>query len=287
MSDNTKTTTGYADFIPEVWSQKLTALLDNSGVMMQCVNKDYEGDIKASGDTVKIRSFGDVDVSTYTGTISSYSELSASSQELVIDQEKIFAFKVGDIATAQSNVDILNGYMERAKVAVDLVKDTYLLGKHADVPAANTLGTDASPIALTKTNIYSYFVNIAKILKKSNAASAGKTPWIVINPDVEAVLMQADQFIHATQAGDNTLRDGSIGKIAGMDVLSSTNLTANNGKFYVMAGTNDAITFASQVANIEKLRDPNSFADLVRGLYLYGAKTVVPEALAKLICTVE
>jgi len=33
------------NFIPEVWSKKLSLLLDKSGVMMQCVNKDYEGNL--------------------------------------------------------------------------------------------------------------------------------------------------------------------------------------------------------------------------------------------------
>ena len=41
--------------------------------------------------------------------------------------------------------------------------------------------------------------------------------------------------------------------------------------------------FASQLAKIESLRDKDSFSDLVRGLYLYGAKTVQPKALAKMI----
>ena len=34
---------------------------------------------------------------------------------------------------------------------------------------------------------------------------------------------------------------------------------------------------------IESLRDKDSFSDLVRGLYLYGAKTVQPKALAKMV----
>ena len=48
-----------------------------------------------------------------------------------------------------------------------------------------------------------------------------------------------------------------------------------------------AITFASQLAKIESLRDKDSFSDLIRGLYLYGAKTVQPNALAKLIVSVD
>ena len=59
------------------------------------------------------------------------------------------------------------------------------------------------------------------------------------------------------------LREGAIGRIAGMDVLVSTNLTATApSKYYVLAGTNEAITFASQLSKIESLRDKDSFSDL-------------------------
>ena len=70
-----------------------------------------------------------------------------------------------------------------------------------------------------------------------------------------------------------------------MDVLVSTNLGDVGGKYYVLAGTNEAITFASQLSKIESLRDKDSFSDLVRGLYLYGAKVVQPKALAKMVVT--
>ena len=65
--------------------------------------------------------------------------------------------------------------------------------------------------------------------------------------------------------------------------MQNQHLHAVSGKYYVLAGTNEAITFASQLAKIESLRDKDSFSDLVRGLYLYGAKTVQPKALAKMV----
>ena len=122
-------------------------------------------------------------------------------------------------------------------------------------------------------------------LTNSDAVHLGAKPWVVINPNIESYLLQSPEFISAYKVADETLREGSIGRIAGMDVLVSTNLTDVDGKYYVLAGTNEAITFASQLAKIESLRDKDSFSDLVRGLYLYGAKTVQPKALAKMVVT--
>jgi hypothetical protein len=294
MSDNAVTQgKTMANFIPEVWSTKLSAVLDKSGVMMQCVNRDYEGEISKSGDTVQIRTYGDVTIHTYSGSITSYDTLTDPMQTMVVDQQKAFFFKVDDIDKAQSNIDITNGYIDRARASIDLVKDAFLLGKHVDVPSANVVGLDTAPVLLSKDSIYSNFVDLAKRLKKANALSNGQKPWVVINPDIEAVLIQAPEFVHATQLGDKTVREGTIGRIAGLDVLTCTNLSAttvntsgfDGDLFYVLAGTNDAITFASQVVEVEKLRDQNSFSNLVRGLYVYGSKTTTPNALAKFVCT--
>lgn len=280
MSDFTTT---YSAFIPQLWSKKLNQLLEKKCVMMQCVNRNWEGEITQQGDTVKIIKPADVTVSTLTSENIAYSSLNPTSMDLVINQKKFFAFKIDDVAKVQANSDIMEAHLANAKKAIEQVQDSYLLAMHTDVEAGNTIGTDSAPITLDKTTIYEHFVKLSLALKNSDAVSAGARPWVVINPNIESYLLQSPEFINAYKVADETLREGAIGRIAGMDVLVSTNLTEVAGKYYVLAGTNDAITFASQLAKIESLRDKDSFSDLVRGLYLYGAKTVQPKALAKMI----
>ncbi len=278
-------TNNYDAFVPEIWGSKLNAGLEKNCVMLQCVNRNWEGDIANQGDTVKILTPGNVTIGTLDSTVS-YSEIAPTSTSLVIDQQKVFAFKINDVALAQANTDIMEGYLNKAKHAIEVEQDVYLLGKHVDVASGNVIG-GTSTVALTVSNIYAQFVQLAQILKNSSAIVDGKKPWVVINPDIEAILLQSTQFTSSYQIADETLRNGSIGRIAGMDVLVTPNLTATDGKINVLAGTNDAITYASQLAKIEVLRDPDSFSDLVRGLYLYGAKTVNTDALAKLVCSVS
>ena len=89
MSDETTTqqTTGnaYSAFIPEIWSKKLNAMLEKNCVMMQCVNRNYEGDIQNQGDKVKIITPANVTISTVGSDNLSYSELTPTSTDLVID----------------------------------------------------------------------------------------------------------------------------------------------------------------------------------------------------------
>ena len=276
-------TTTYGAFIPEIWSKKLNNMLEKNCVMLQCVNRNWEGDIKQQGDKVKIITPADVTVSTLTSSNIAYSSLTPTSMELEIDQKKFFAFKIDDVAKVQTNGEIMEAHLNNAKKAIEEVQDSYLLAMHTNVTAANTVGSESAPITLNKSTIYENFVKLSLTLKNSDAVYSGVRPWVVINPNIEAYLLQSPEFISAHNVADKTLREGSIGRIAGMDVLVSTNLTEVDGKYYILAGTNDAITFASQLAKIESLRDKDSFSDLVRGLYLYGAKTVQPKALAKMI----
>lgn len=256
----------YTSFTPEIWSQKLNNMLFKTP-MMQCVNFNYEGEIKNRDDVVT--------------TIPKESE---QPEDLIVDQKKFFAFKVNDIAQAQENQNIMEAHLKNAKNAIEQVQDEYLLERHKDILPENTIGEETIPLDLDKTTIYSNFVSLALKLKNSNALSNNQKPWVVINPTIESYLLQCPDFIPANNLSDDgVLREGSIGRIAGMDVLVSTNLTATDNKYYVLAGTNEAITFASQLSKIESLRDMDSFSDLVRGLYLYGSKTVQPKFLAKMI----
>ena len=275
----------YAAFIPELWSTKIVELAHKSCVMLQCVNRDYEGEIRQKGDTVHIRSFSAMTITDYDGSIedAAYATPTPVEQELVIDQAKMWGLKIDDITKAQSDINILTGYSKEAAQAIEETIDTFLLAKHADVPAGNTIGTVTTAIGLTKDNVYSYMVDLAEKLETANAT--GK-PFVVINPKIKALVLKSPEFIHATQMGDNVLRKGAIGEIAGMDVLVPTNFVAVSSKCYILAGTNEAITFANQLVKTETLKDKSFIGDLVRGLHVYGAKTVKATSLAKIIATV-
>ena len=192
MSDFTTT---YSTFIPEIWSKKLNQMLEKNCVMMQCVNKNWEGEISQQGDTVKIITPADVTVSTITSDNITYTSLAPKSQDLIIDQKKFFAFKIDDVAKVQSNMDIMEAHLVNAKKAIEEVQDSYLLAMHTDVTESNTVGSESSPITLDKSTIYEHFVKLSLALKNSDAVHTGVRPWVVINPNIESYLIQSPEFI--------------------------------------------------------------------------------------------
>ena len=56
--------------------------------------------------------------------------------------------------------------------------------------------------------------------------------------------------------------------------------TAQSSHFGIIVGGHDsAVATAEQISKTETYRDPDSFADIVRGMHLYGRKILRPEAI--------
>ena len=82
------------------------------------------------------------------------------------------------------------------------------------------------------------------------------------------------------QAGSaNELRNGQITRLYGFDVLESALLEGTAAIGYHEA----AVAFVSQIDKVEALRNPSKFADIVRGLNVYGTKVTLGDAVVKFI----
>lgn len=274
-------------FKPELWSKLLLRDIMNYGVMLDCVNRNYEGEIKNQGDTVHIQKIGDITINTHDESQAMvHQNLSGTTQVLKIDQAKDFMFLVSDIDKVQANVEFMTKYTNKAKKNIVNVKDAYL---HALGVAAAT--NDMGTVAITAENVYGTLVDMFAKLARANAIDAngkgedGKAPYLVVSPEVLAVIKKSPEAAHATVLGDKTIRQGAIMNFAGFDIKQSTNI-ANDGGFNILGGTTEGITYAEQITKVESLKDKDYFGDFVRGLYLYGGLAAQPECLVKAKFTV-
>lgn len=282
------------NFIPTIWSARLLENLKKSMVYAQpgVVNRDYEGEIRNAGDTVKILSISAVSVGNYAkGQDITFQELSDAAQVLTIEKQKYFAFEVDDIDKAQSVVNIIDSAMAEAAYGLKDVADQYVAGVMvAGVASANQIGTDASPVSLTagatgsgNTNVYEAIVNMRVKLDKANVPNEGR--WLVVPPEVYALLLNDNRFVYNNLA-QQVLLNGEVGQIAGFRVLVSNNVPESSSKYRILAGYPGAVTYAEQINKIEAIRRENRFADGIKGLHLYGAKVTRPQGLVRMIATV-
>ena len=240
------------------------------------VNRNYQGDISSEGDTVKIQTPDSISVGDYTGADISFDSLTSGTQDLSIDRNKYFAFLVDDVDQAQANVDLMQGYMQEASFSLADEQDVAIMEEHTNADSSNII----DDTTLTTSNIYSTLLTAKKNLSLNNVPSMNR--WVVLSPEEIALLEDSTEFTAASDLGDSIKRTGFMGRIAGMEVFESNN-TADAGSLrYLPYGYTGAITLADQIVKTEAGRAEKKFSDFVKGLHVYGIKTVRAKGLGRI-----
>ncbi|MGG4186758.1 P22 coat protein - protein 5 domain protein [Paenibacillus jamilae] len=266
-------------FIPTIWSARLNESLKKNLVYGNVVNTDYEGEIQGQGSTVKINSIGAVTIGNYdkVAGIGNPQELDATQKTLVIDQAKYFNFQVDDVDAAQTNVNLLDGGIVEASYGLANVVDQYLAGFYTEVKAENTMGNDTTPMVPTKDTAYDLLIDLGVLLDENNVPESER--FVVVPAWYYGLLLKDARFTKDS----NIIRTGYVGDIDGMTVYKSNNVPNTAGaKYKIIAGHKSAISFVGQVDSVEAFRPEKQFSDAVKGLQVFGAKCIKPEALAVL-----
>lgn len=274
------------NFIPTVWSPRILENVRTSLVFggPTVVNRDYEGEIRGAGDTVKINNIGALTVGTYTenSDIDAPEALSDDTRSLVIDQQRYTNFQLDDVDRAQANVNLMDAAMRESAYALAKDMDQYLSGLMAD-DATDATG-DITATTPDKDTAYENFVDLMAKLDEADCPRDGR--FIVINPAYMGLLLRDQRFIDAGASGSTAaLTNGRIGRAAGFDVFSSNLLPDVDGDKVIFAGHRNATTVAEQVNKVEAYRLEQRFADGVKVLMVYGAKVIRPEFLVKATVT--
>lgn len=152
------------------------------------------------------------------------------------------------------------------------------------IAAGGGSGGITSPLAILN--------RMNRLMDQANVPTDGR--WVVVDSVFVEVLMDEDsKLVNSDYGGSSEIRNGQLPqKIRNMRVYTSNNLpylgtgpgtSASAGSetnFGVMvAGHDSAVAVADQIAKTETFRSPDTFADVVRGMQLYGRKILRPEAL--------
>jgi len=152
------------------------------------------------------------------------------------------------------------------------------------LPGATALPTaTASPLMVIS--------RMGRLLDQQFVDTQGR--WVVVDPTFIEMLKDEDSRLLNGDFGGSGLQNGLvINNLHGFRVYVSNNLpkigtgpgtagSANqNANFGIMvAGHDSAVATAQQITKTESYRDPDSFADIVRGMHLYGRKILRPEGI--------
>jgi hypothetical protein len=157
------------------------------------------------------------------------------------------------------------------------------------------MGSDASPIdySVATNSILNTITAMGSVLDEQNVPETDR--YIVITPTERQLLMQSPLAqAYVTGDSESILRNGKVGRIDRFDIYVSNLLPKAAAGFdyfgsvaagtvkrhVIIAGHKSALTFASQINKVESIPNPNDFGTLVRGLVVYGRKTVKDTALS-------
>ena len=290
-------------FLPSIYSRKVLNFFRKSSVVEAITNTDYAGEISAYGDSVKIIKEPVISVSDYTrATDTTVTRLTDQELTLVVDSAKAFKFIVDDIETNMSHVNFkevatssaayaLRDSYDAAVIAamfsgVSSSSPDHILGSDnaTDLAAGTFDGTGNLDIGFgsSEHDPIDVLARMARLLDEQNVPEEGR--WFVAPPSFYNELSQSGSKLLSVDfnAGQGSIRNGlvSSGKLRGFDMYKSNNVPATSTcTGQILAGHISSTATAQTIISTETLRDPSSFGDIVRGLHVYGAKVLRPEAL--------
>ena len=301
------------NFQAEIYSQKVLKFFRRASVVEDITNTDYAGEIENYGDTVRIIKEPTVSISAYTrGAVVTPQDLADDEITLEVDQAQAFAFKVDDIEERQSHVNFEAMATSSGAFSLKRNYDKNVLqamldgagikGASGSIETDSNLGTAGTPVTVTGSDAGDDVVNLMALMarKLDEQDVPEENRWFVAPPRVYENLYKAGAKIVEVQVtGDDVspLRNDLVTnqKIMGFtlyksnalrqsaDATTTTDMVSvsgvGTGENVVLAGHISACATANSIAKTEVIRDPDSFADVVRGLHVYGRKVLRPESL--------
>lgn len=229
-------------------------------------------------------------------------KVSPTQKTLEINNIATFSLKFSDVDQVQSQYNLLDGYSAIAMQKLGDLKDKQVMVAliKAVTDTDNMIGTAAAPKAVTKDDIYDYLVDARVALTNAGALNGNGfysfkgnqeemeflAPVYTCTPKIFGLMLKSTQLTHPTANADQVIERGQKSMMAGFEIdqdtvlttITSTDVTGLAAGAQVgIAATKMAVTYANQYTKVEKLRDPDCFADIVRGLELYGFAVIHPE----------
>ena len=290
-------------FLPKVYSKQVLNFFRKSSVAEAITNTDYAGEISGYGDTVRIIKEPVITVYQYErGADVTKTALTDQEVSLVVDTANAFKFIVDDIETNMSHVNFRDvatssaayalrdafdaGVIATMFAGVSASSPNHILGSDnaTDLAAGTFDGTGNLDIGFgtNEHDPLDLMAYMARLLDEQNIPEEGR--WFLAPPSFYEQLGQSSSKLMSVDfnAGQGSIRNGlvSSGKLRGFDMYKSNNIAApSNAAGQILCGHISSTATAQTITSTEVIRDPDSFGDICRGLHVYGAKVLRPDAL--------
>lgn len=259
----------------ERYSSLVLAKLRKTAVFVSLFNRKYEGKPTAGAVKIPVRDT-EVVVDTYDKAAGGELKTGTTTyQTLAVDKDKYVNELVDGYDAASVPDNLIADRLDSAGYAMGISLDTDL------ITLLTTKGTASkNTTALTKDTIYESIVDEVAALKKK-----GLNPtemWLAVTNETYAMLLKSPEFIKASDLGDNVVQNGRVGRINGLDVYETNNISDTLKVEYII-GNNVYCHFVDEwmvPVTVNDLKDGKHIgASAVQGRRVYGAAVSRPETV--------
>ncbi len=267
----------YQNFIPTIWSEAINRELEKALVYAEGCNRQYEGDVKKMGDTVRILGVGKPTITTTENkeiVLSDPENVDDMSLTMAIKQVSYFNYKIDDIDKRQAVGGVMEALNAEATYGLADEMDKHIASMAAAREAVKVAG---SATAITKSNVLDEIDKGLEKLYANNVKPNGKImmevpPWFYMRLKAAYTALDTDN--------SKMLENGRVGRYGNIIVKMSNNVASDSsGNSLIMIHTDKAIAFANPMTHTEAYRPEKGFSDAVKGFVLYQAKIVRPKEL--------
>tara|TARA_R100001224_G_C4016494_1_gene147896 strand:+ start:503 stop:1420 length:918 start_codon:yes stop_codon:yes gene_type:complete len=283
--------TSAATFIPEIWSDEVIAAYQKNLVLANLVKKLSMTGKK--GDTLHIPKPARGDAHAKTAGTAVTIQADTESEVLVtIDKHFEYSRLIEDITEAQALASLRQFYTGDAGYALANQVDTdlFALGKKfgdgatgtEDFVHSNSFASDGTTALATTGNTIGAFSDTAfraliQAMDENDVPMDGRC--LVIPPSARNAIMGEERFSSSDFVNGQTVVNGQIGNLYGVDVYVSNNCPTTVGGKGAYLFHKDAMVLAEQQGVRSQTQYKQDFlATLYTADTLYGTQVVRPEA---------
>jgi len=304
-----KSSAGYSQYadvlITPQFGDRLIARGYCSFVAGDITDTDYAGDLAKCGDQITYFVEPEVEINEYqkNGPLQPQ-ELESESVTMVVDRAKYYNVKLDKIDEKQiCFIDKwVDSFLKRADYNMKSLLDPEVLMRMAYETAPTNKGMNAgkesqsqdlgeigNPVPITSANIIEVLTRLDVVLREACRWEDGQ--MFVILPNVARnALMGSDlKAAYLTGLSQSPILNGKFPLvIMGFNVYFTDqvphvkDLATNRSAYWIVAGHKKATGFAQQLEDHEIITMEHSFGKFYRGLWVYGHKPFLRDALAAL-----
>ena len=259
--------------------REVIRILRAKHVVLNWANRKYEWEIKAKGDTVRVKTFPRISFSSGTtaGADITASTYAVTSETMTADQIDQVRIEIADLQKIISDIDDMTELAREIAYSMNEIYERFVIGLAvAWALTANKLH-ESSPVTLSSTNVWQYIEEMRVALEEQNAWDNAA---LFVTPNVASLIRQNSLF-DGFREGLDVRREGFIWRISGFEVYRSNYIPANK----MLALDKDSVHFAEQLTGMKITDAEKGFRKNILSEIVFGWKVFAENS--KRIATVK